>query len=254
MRKLCLFILAFLLSGCTLQPVFNVGDKIIQWQKFEQKVEKVMKKEAPAVVNWPVAFAPQAPTANWDLPYQEACEEAALIQARKYFYGEPLDGAIMDAEIKKVVDWEKERLGLYSDTELTEVEEIASEYFNLDVEISEDVSVENIKKQLDGGYLVLAPTAGRELGNPYYKQPGPLYHFLVIRGYNATEFITNDVGTKRGEGFSYKYNVVINAIHDLPRNDDGTVFRPYDESAEDGVKQEKMLLGKKKILIVRGKK
>ena len=101
---------------------------------------------------------------------------------------------------------------------------------------------------------MLVPTAGRELGNPYYKQPGPIYHFLVIRGYTSKYLITNDVGTRRGEEYKYKFDILINAVHDLPFKDDDTVFRPYDEDLEDEVKAEKMLSGTKKMLIVSGLK
>jgi hypothetical protein len=37
---------------------------------------------------------------------------------------------------------------------------------------------------------------------------------LVIKGYDNNEFITNEVGTKRGDGFKYKYQQLIDAVHD----------------------------------------
>jgi len=58
------------------------------------------------------------------------------------------------------------------------------------------------------------PAAGRELGNPNFTDPGPLYHMLVVRGYTENNFITNDVGTRKGENYQYKYDVLMNAIHD----------------------------------------
>ena len=36
-----------------------------------------------------------------------------------------------------------------------------------------------IKEFLMAGKLVIVPAAGRQLGNPYYKAPGPVYHMLV---------------------------------------------------------------------------
>ncbi|MCR4279964.1 MAG: hypothetical protein NUV82_00890, partial [Candidatus Komeilibacteria bacterium] len=41
--------------------------------------------ELPAEYNLDVPFMSQAPHANWDLPYQEACEEASLIMV-DYFW------------------------------------------------------------------------------------------------------------------------------------------------------------------------
>lgn len=52
------------------------------------------------------------------------------------------------------------------------------------------------------------------LGNPYFTPPGPIYHMLVIKGYNLTEFITNDPGTRRGADYVYSYQTLMKAIHD----------------------------------------
>jgi len=71
------------------------------------------------------------------------------------------------------------------------------------------------------------PLAGRELNNPYFRAPGPIYHMLVIKGYDSDEFIVNEVGTKRGDSFKYKYDVLINAIHDW--NPDWSHYEVTDE-------------------------
>jgi len=52
------------------------------------------------------------------------------------------------------------------------------------------------------------------LGNPYFSGEGPWYHMLVITWYDHRGFITNDPGTKRGEGYHYDEATLINAIHD----------------------------------------
>ena len=41
---------------------------------------------------------------------------------------------------------------------------------------------------------------------------------IVIRGYDAKtkEFITNDPGTRQGENYRYKSDVLINALRDYP--------------------------------------
>jgi hypothetical protein len=56
----------------------------------------------------------------------------------------------------------------------------------------------------------------RLLGNPNFTSPGPLYHNLVLVGYDGDNIITNDPGTKRGEGYVYNINILYNAIHDFP--------------------------------------
>ena len=216
--------------------------------------EKVqVEEQLPDKINWPVAFAMQAPFSDWSMPYQEACEEAALILANRYFNNEKVDKKTMKQEILSLIEWEKEKFGLFTDTSLAEVKIMAKEYFKLKTKIDEDVSIENIKKQLALGNLVLAPAAGRELKNPFFKQPGPLYHMLLIRGYEGDEFIVNDVGIGRGFGYKYNMKTLINAIHDLPLSTDGAVFRPYDENVDDSIKVGKMKEGKKRILVVYGR-
>ncbi|KKR45570.1 MAG: hypothetical protein UT82_C0026G0013, partial [Parcubacteria group bacterium GW2011_GWB1_40_14] len=76
-------------------------------------------------------------------------------------------------------------------------------------------TVDTIKRELAAGNPIIVPAAGRELGNPYFTSPGPLYHMLVIRGYTSDDkFITNDPGTRRGEEYTYKFDILMNAIHD----------------------------------------
>jgi len=43
---------------------------------------------------------------------------------------------------------------------------------------------------------------------------------LVIKGYDQNYFITNDVGTKRGENYKYKTDILFNAIHDYNGKDE----------------------------------
>lgn len=185
----------------------------------------------PATYDVHVDFVPQAPLDNWGLPYQEACEEACLITVAKHFAGEPLTKEIMDSEIKKLVEWEKENLGTYTDTNVEEVARIAREYFGLKVEIIEEVNVLSLKREIAKGNLVIAPFAGRELGNPYFTPPGPLYHMMILRGYTKDEFITNDVGTRRGGGYKYDADVIVRSLRDLPLKPDGSVYRLYDDKS-----------------------
>ena len=199
------------------------------------------KESIPTEYNLAVPFAPQAPFANWDLPYQEACEEASLIMAGYFFADKNLDNIKMDAEILKLVEWEKNKFGYYQDTNAKEVAQIAKEYFGLKAELDYDTTVSNIKNHLAKNKLVIIPAAGRLLPNPYFSGEGPLYHMLVIRGYTKNHFITNDPGTRRGEGFLYKYDDLINAIHNWP-------FVGKGDSV--GVSENDILQGEKVMIVV----
>lgn len=160
-------------------------------------------------------FYPQAPYANWNLPYQEACEEAAALLAVNFFQERTVTKEEFNQQILDLVAFEKKRFGYYEHTTVEETKTFIQEYLQYPhVEIMEQPSIEDIKRVLVDGKLVIAPLAGQLLENPFFTPPPPVYHFVVIKGYDETHFITHDVGTRRGAGYRYPYNVIMNAIHD----------------------------------------
>ena len=137
--------------------------------------------------------------------------------AAHYFKKQPLERQQLNQEIIDLIAWEVSELGYYEDTTAEETAQVAREYFGLEVETTEEVTVERIQRELAAGHLIIPPFAGRQLPNPYFRQPGPRYHMLVIKGYDARrgEFITNDPGTNtKGEGLRYAYDDLLNAVHD----------------------------------------
>jgi len=127
---------------------------------------------------------------------------------------EQLDPVDADREIYEIVDWEKANLGKYLDTNAEEVLRILTEKYGRKARLSTTVTVNSVKKEIAAGHLIIVPAAGQMLPNPYFRSPGPPYHMLVIVGYDDNEFVTNDVGTRRGEGFRYKHDDLLNAVHD----------------------------------------
>lgn len=170
--------------------------------------------ELPRKVLITVPFSPQAPFANWDSPIrQEGCEEMSLIMVRHFLQQIPLARADADRELIAIAAWEEERFGYALDTSLEEVAQIAREYYGFRTRIVYDPTVEDIKREVAAGNPVIVPAYGRGLQNKYFTPPGPWYHMLVIIGYDEDEFITNDPGTKRGEGYEYSYDILMKAIH-----------------------------------------
>ena len=162
-----------------------------------------------------VPFGTQAPFGNWDLPYQEACEEASAIMAAAFFQKESLNKDAMDEEILKVIKWEKSSFGYYEDTTAAETAKMLRDYFGLEAEATDEVTIDRIKKQLNLGHLVLLPASGRALNNPHFAGTDAFYHMILIRGYDDQgHFITNDPGTRRGEGFKYTFENILFANHD----------------------------------------
>lgn len=176
----------------------------------------VSSKNIAGAVNLDVPFTSQAPLANWDELHGEACEEASVLMAIRYFEGRKFaspDDA--DAAIIKLVQ-DNEDLGFtIDDTAAQVVTLIESQDAPIEAELLKNPSVDDIKEVLNEGGLVIVPAAGRQLKNPYFQTPGPIYHMLVVRGYTDDGYvITNDPGTKRGEQFVYKWETLMNAIHD----------------------------------------
>lgn len=167
----------------------------------------------------PVPFLCQAPYAVWKQPWQDACEEACIIMAVRYVKGEPLTRASGNQEILDMVDFQIKKYGGHYDLNAEQIVKLVKDYYKYDkIEVRHDITIQDIKEELAKGNVIIAPMAGRLLGNPYYTPPGPVYHNLLFKGYDdrSNEFITNDCGTKRGRNYRYQYQVAYNAIHDWP--------------------------------------
>jgi len=67
----------------------------------------------PVTFNLDVPFTTQAPHANWDFPYQEACEEASALTVHYYYEGDTFTPDIADREILDLVEWENDHFGSY---------------------------------------------------------------------------------------------------------------------------------------------
>lgn len=183
----------------------------------EKPPEPAPPKSPPPKINLSVPFTSQAPYAVWDHKDEEACEEAALLMVHRFHQKRKIEGK-EDARkaIDELIEGEKKVLGgVWESTTAEEIAKVAREFLgHSEVQVKYDPTIEDIKKAVADGHPVIVPAAGRMLKNPYYKQPGPLYHGLVIKGYTEKEFITNDPGTRRGADYTYPYERVMDAIHD----------------------------------------
>lgn len=183
------------------------------------------KPAPPKLINLSVPFATQTPLAAtlgqaaWDDLHNEACEEASILMAQAYAQKTKVSPPqVMEDKILDLVAWE-EANGYSVDTTAEQTATIARDRLGLDARTSTAVSVAGIRAELAQGNLVIVPAAGRRLGNPNFRRPGPLYHMLVIRGHDPArdEFITNDPGTRKGENYRYRTSVLLNAVHDWPK-------------------------------------
>lgn len=166
-------------------------------------------------LNLDVPFTSQAPHANWNETFKEGCEEASALMIDYFYQGKEFTTDIATDEILKMVDWQMDYFGGHFDLTAKQTAEMIKKYWNYErVEVINNPTINDIKMHISEQRPVIVPAAGRVLGNPYFRQPSPIYHMLVIKGYTEDKFITNDPGTKRGEDFLYDYDVLMNAIHD----------------------------------------
>lgn len=171
----------------------------------------------PSQINLAVPFTSQAPHANWDFPYQEFCEEASAYMVWLYYEGYSsgqVDVAVADAHLLEMKEAEERLLGTYLDTTAEQTSAFIKAFYGLNAYTVENPTIEDLKAQLSKGFPVIVPAAGRELGNPNFSGEGPLYHMLVLRGYTQDVWITNDPGTRHGQGYIYDIDVIMNAMGD----------------------------------------
>lgn len=171
-----------------------------------------------AAVSLKVPFTIQAPDGQWIEPWKEGCEEAALLMADAYNKGNR-DATLPVAEtktlIQKMVDWQVERFGSHRDIGIDEMAIVAKEYMGYSqVRVKHGATLEDIRNELRNGKPVIIPAAGRLLGNPYFTSPGPIYHVLLLKGFDGETFIANENGTRHGNGYVYTNAILEKAIHD----------------------------------------
>lgn len=183
----------------------------------DNAIAREQKIVMPETVLWGVPFTSQAPYENWAQPWQDACEEASVLMAVAWARGVELSKEFAAEEILNQVQFEERFFGYYRDTNLKDTARIIKDFYRYDnFELNYDgVTLENIKREVASGNLVIAPLAGELLENSYFISP-PHYHMVVIRGYDdrTREFIVNEPGTKHGNALRYRYDNLMESIHD----------------------------------------
>lgn len=169
-----------------------------------------------------VPFVVQAPAGNWAQPWQDYCEEASAVMAAHFVWGLPVLPLMAEIEMQIIEQYETITFQRHRDTSIGETADVLRNLYRLkNISVQRVESVADIKREIKNGRLIIVPAAGQMLENPYFKAPGPLYHMLVITGFDDAKniFITNEPGTRRGESFAYDQQKLFDAIHDWNNGD-----------------------------------
>jgi hypothetical protein len=165
------------------------------------------------------SFVPQAPEKIWDQPWQDACEESALLTVIYNYNAKTPSISDIVVDVNEMIDYEK-RVGWTHDVNLTQMGIIAKETYGLNSTIIDSPTIEDIKKNIADNLPVIVPANGKTLfkENTHFKSGGPWYHNIVILGYDdpKKQFIVHDVGTQYGAYFRYSYRLLMESIHDFP--------------------------------------
>lgn len=200
----------------------SIEEENIPEEQEEDKSQEISEKETiPKKINLAVPFISQAPFAVWDETHKEACEEASIIMLKYYLAGKKLTKEIAEKEIQELVDFQNKNYGNFKDTTAQETADLFLDFYGeigggKKLKVIYNFEKEDLKKYLARGYPIIVPAAGRKLGNPNFTGLGPLYHNLVLVGYDGDVIITNDPGTRKGEGYKYDIDILYDAIHDFP--------------------------------------
>lgn len=173
----------------------------------------------PSVSLSNVPFIAQAPLGEWnDERQQEGCEEASVLMAMGWVYNQGYAAKDARNEIIAMAAAQTKEYGTHQDTSAKDtVDRLIKGYFGYTkAEAKYDVTPEDIVGYLREGKLVIAAVNGQTLRNPYFSQPAPARHMIVVFGYdNATdEFITHEPGTRNGANYRYSSDIMRVSLRD----------------------------------------
>ena len=171
----------------------------------------------PPSVQLDLPFYAQAPDANRNQPRQDACEEASIILPAYWLNKKPLSKERFRQDILNLVSLQNQMFGSYVDTTIAQTQQLYDTYYGIwTTKILHDPTEHDLRRELAYWHPIVAPFAGKLLGNPNYSNWGPRYHMMVLVGYDHDwYFITHDVGTRQGAYYRYSQEVIFEALHDF---------------------------------------
>ncbi|MEI8337678.1 MAG: C39 family peptidase [bacterium] len=172
-----------------------------------------------------VPYISEAPNNIWTGPWKNACEEASIAMVEKYYKGEKtVSIEESKAFMQNLFDIEDQIFGSNANTDAEKSNYLVNNYSSYKGVVKINPTINDIKKQIDGGHPVIAFHNGFELKNPNipFLPTGSAYHSTVVEGYDDIhqQFIVQDPGDEiNGIGHRYDYNLYMNSLHDYNYTD-----------------------------------
>jgi hypothetical protein len=205
----------------TPEPENNIAENNTETTQEKPSPEEQPAQDVPEKHLLDMPFYSQAPLSNWDALHEDMCEEASILNAAYYLLGKKPSKEEHEAELQKMQNAEKKESGEWKSTTVAQTKKLVDSYFGgkIKSKVIDNPGAEQIESEIAAGNPVVVPLAGRDIGNPNFTPPGPVYHMLTIKGYDSQNFITNDVGTRKGNSYVYKKDVIMKNIHDWNEKD-----------------------------------
>jgi len=188
----------------------KINNIAVMGQVYAEEKKSTLK----TIVNLNVDFFPQSPFWKWWPIFNDTCEEASLLIAINYVRHNKMNRVAFRDKLLDIVDYENKIFWDYKHTDVSQTSKILKNYFKFfDYKIVDNPSIKYMKQVLNNWNIIIAPFYGIGL-NPHYSGKWPEYHFMVIKGYNKTDFITHDVWTKYWADYKYNQLELYRRLHD----------------------------------------
>ena len=213
------------------EEIAEIADEIL-----EAPIEEPEEPAAPAEPAQPetriihdVPFTTQAPY-KWISPWTEYAEEACVYMAMAWVRGSELgDFRKRSNDLVTIGEWENENIGGSGDTTVIQTLQILTGYYLWErAYLSLDPSVEYMVNEIENGHVIILPINGQILDSPYYSDPAPAHHNLLIVGVDKETqvFIVHDPGTIRGANLEISYEKILESNQDLDGEQIAVIIQP----------------------------
>jgi len=180
-------------------------ESIFEKYEIELEVEEVILEDRI------VPFTSQAPDGIWGAPWDNYAEEAIISMVLHWNKQE----AILSREQARVSLLDIDQFTESETLNLIQIKEVLNDILAIRSEIMESPSVESISAALGKGSIIVVPVNGQILDSPYYGDPAPRNHMVLVYGELDGAFIVHDPGTSRGEAVEYEKEKILESIQDL---------------------------------------